>query len=150
VYCAAIGRGFSTQELRDELIRLLEAATLLEPNATTILPAGADALEPRWWRVQPYGDYVPFDYLPRALSRQQYEQPFMVLIKCRSLYTLSQWREHLLNLWSAGWTSSRWHEITDADTAHRVARHLPRLLEAAYLLDIRIPRQRPFGNLPVV
>lgn len=130
-------RTWAGQSIHDILLRLLEVGWLLEGEEKSIVPEGADLMNRRWWLGRVYRDAVPFDHFPRSLSKKEYCNPYLVFYKCRAKYTLSEWRAHLDACWVASISGDLFHELWGFHISRQVARLLPKLVDAAYLVHVR-------------
>jgi hypothetical protein len=126
-----------TQDLKDELGRLLEMACLLEPDDKSRLRKKADWMDSQWWISKLRGGRIPFDYFPASLSAREYREPYKALQNCLATYSLPTWRKLLEDCWMAGLTTDTLFALQDMETAVHTCRLLPKLLDAAHLIYVR-------------
>ena len=128
----------SVLELKDQLLRLLEASTLLvDKGESTLDPDTPDIMAAHHYTVDEQEGRKVFAYFPRHLDLDEYINPYLVLEKGRSLYTLPQWREWLLDFWSAGTTQATIYELCGSANPCRCNDCLFKHLEAAHLIYVR-------------
>jgi hypothetical protein len=134
----------SMMSLKEDLLRLLEAATLLRDEGKSTIPDDdTEPLATRWYCASVGRDYTEWDYLPRHLSRKQYFNPYLVFKQCNKKSTLPEWRvvlEELLN--AASYRNMEGEDgcITYSNNepnAYSQCKRLVELVEAAHLVYVR-------------
>jgi len=130
--------------LREALLRLLEAATLLRDEGKAALPEDEpDPLNPLWYLGRNTGEHTHWDYLPRHLSQKQYRNPYRVFHQCARKSTLPLWRGLLEGLVAAASYANMHGEdgcipYSDKEPCARAqCSRLVQLVEAAHLVYVR-------------
>ncbi|HEY4151031.1 MAG TPA: hypothetical protein VGM41_18965, partial [Chitinophagaceae bacterium] len=134
----------SMMAFREDMLRLLEAATLLKDEGKSTIPEdAADPLATSWYCASIGRDYTEWDYLPRHLSRKQYFNPYRVFKQCSNMSTLPEWRVVIEGLIDAA--AYRGMEGEDGcichsneePNAYSQCKRLVELVEAAHLIYVR-------------
>jgi hypothetical protein len=132
-------------DIKSQLMRLLEAASILTDNGLSDIPdADTDLFNPRWY-YDPSPGYTAWDFFPRHLSEQQYRTPYLVLEECTHKRTLPEWRSILDDLYDAACYRSTNGEVhsgtiyqdTNEDNIRQRCRQLLKLVEASHLILVR-------------
>ena len=126
--------------LRNNLLRLLDAATLLAKEKGPDVrkwPNEFELLDHKWFFKPRYGRQIPACYFPRHLDTEEMMNPYSVFGTAGEYNTVKGWESLLRTMLAA--TNSRGC-ISEANGHKRLYRNchfLPKLLEAAYLVYVR-------------
>jgi hypothetical protein len=132
-------------DIKSQLMRLLEAASMLTDSGLGDIPdANADLFNPRWY-YNPSPGYTAWDFFPHHLSEQEYRTPYLVLEECIQKRTLPQWRSILDDLYDGACyrsTNGEEHsgaiyQDTNEDNIRQRCRQLLKLIEACHLILVR-------------
>ena len=130
--------------LKEDLVPLLEAATLLQDDNRWNIPDDEqDIIHPRWYFYKAYDRLNQWHYQPRHLTERQYRNPARVFKQCTMRSTLPEWKTYLDSLFYAacysnigGYDGCVGHSEKEVN-AHGQAGRLVMLLEAAHLVYVR-------------
>ncbi len=133
-------------DFKGQLLRLLEAASLMTDKGKSTIPAKeTNIMNQRWYVRQPAPGYCAWDYFPRFLTRQQYRNPYLALQQCTAKRTLPQWRTILDDVYDAACQCSTngdenagtiFNDVVEPNI-HLRCLQLLQLVEAAHLILVR-------------
>jgi hypothetical protein len=126
-------------ELKEDLLRLLEAAHLLVDERTACLDLRHPIalMDPAHYCSGERDGLDAFAMFPRSLNRAEFMNPYRVFAKTRRRHTLPAWRECLQDLWSAGTTPATLYELAHSPAPWPDTRTLFKLVDASHLVVVR-------------
>jgi hypothetical protein len=141
----------SLLDLREHLIRLLEAAQLLNDDSAydekaLQLTANDAVLMNTALYYNPCKNSLAWECFPRYLSRTEYANPYIVFEKCLGQLDLNGWRKFLKNLFYAATYDIQVNEAVNDDDLYYTCKCLFKLVEACHLVKVR---DIDSGHLPV-
>jgi hypothetical protein len=126
--------------LRNTLLRLLDAATLLAkekgPDVRT-WPNEFELLDQEWFFKPRYGRQIPACYFPRHLDIEEMINPYCVFDIAGKYDTIKGWESLLGMMLTAANSRGCIGEATGHKRLYRDCHFLLKLLEAAYLVYVR-------------
>jgi hypothetical protein len=132
----------SLLDLQEHLIRLLEAAQLLNDDSANDekalqLTADDAALMNTALYYNPRRNSLAWECFPRYLSRTEYANPYIVFEKCLGQLDLTGWRKFLKDLFYAATYDTQINEAVNEDDLYYTCKCMFKLVEACHLIKVR-------------
>ena len=127
------------EELRNDIVKLMEAGNLLKGQAINCkLNGDDDLMNTAHFSNQASGKNCEWHYFPRHLDRKEYINPAKVFDRIFQFKNLPQWRDILSDYYSAAVSDCTILECTDGHNIFTGFQLIGKLLEASHLIKVRL------------